>query len=610
MASDKEKDRSLNGFSGRSQETNRSRDTGGTNSVGSTRSDKEADRSLGGGGGGGLNRGGMMGNRESQAASRESTYSGRGGMNSPGEGARSSGSSVGGREAGDVGGMARDVGQVGNGLRGGMAMERATDLASARRASENASMDTYSRAIGTSTANGLRAGLAQSARASETDSMYALGDWGKQVKSVVEAGAGWTTVELNDGTIERRAGDRAARNNNPGNIMASDFADSMGAIGHDFATSKDIAAGRKKGFAVFGSKEDGLAAQAGWFAKEAKKNPNITLGRAISKYAPSFENNTAAYTAALAKAGGVTKDTKLSEISPDQMKSLLSAQHSVEGNTGFRTAEVAPGKSYGSKRTGPAKSDFADTPQVASVPTPRSTAFETKYLGATPADTVAMEYSNATTARNAAPAQPVQHTPAEARAEFEQDQRVASAYESTPGPKAASPAPQVATAETAPPVQTATRVDAAPPTTVQPETPETVKPTLASATTEDAPQERTTGQQVAATGVDIGMGLIPGIGMGLSLVNGALALTGNRTLGERVIDAIGTGDGTGFNPADRSDPNRREKRERKEKATTTIAANPKRFEEKYLAFVDTTKRPTPAEKWGTGTSNYGAREYG
>lgn len=154
-----------------------------------------------------------------------------------------------------------------------------------------------------------------------------------EYSKVVGGGAGWTKVSTPDGRTMTVKGDRAVRNNNPGNLMAGPFADSMGAIGNDFATKSDRRAGRHRGFAVFATREDGIKAQAGWYAKEAKKHPDLTIGQAISKYAPSFENNTKAYTNALTKAGGITADTKLSDISPEQMQSVLSAQHAVEGNT-------------------------------------------------------------------------------------------------------------------------------------------------------------------------------------------------------------------------------------------------------------------------------------
>ena len=68
---------------------------------------------------------------------------------------------------------------------------------------------------------------------------------------VLGAGKGWTRVDVPGlGAVTVR-GDRSTRNHNPGNIEFGNYARSMGAIGTD---------GR---FAVFPSREVGLAAQAG-----------------------------------------------------------------------------------------------------------------------------------------------------------------------------------------------------------------------------------------------------------------------------------------------------------------------------------------------------------
>lgn len=179
-----------------------------------------------------------------------------------------------------------------------------------------------------------------------------------EYSKVVGAGAGWTKAVTPDGRTVTVKGDRAVRNNNPGNLEYGPYAKSMGAIGVDHKGK------RARGFAVFPSREVGLKAQAGWYAKEAKKHPDLTIGQAISKYAPSFENNTKAYTRALTKAGNITADTKLADISPEQMSSILSAQHAVEGNTkavaydaetGARIATIDPSRMAGAPQVAAAQ---------------------------------------------------------------------------------------------------------------------------------------------------------------------------------------------------------------------------------------------------------------
>lgn len=580
MASDKEKDRSLDG-----RDTGqRSRGPSDTNSVGS-RSDKDVDRSLGGGGG--LNRGGMMGNRERQGNSmgRDSGYSGRGGMNSPGEGARSSGSSVGGREVGDVGGMARDVGQVGNGLRGGMAMERATDLASARRASENASMDTLGRMRSTDMAALRRADENQSMDVLNATRMALLDTIaGTESPNYSTGYGGWTTDDLSQ---------------HPQRSVTITSGPNKG--------RKTSAFGR---YQFLGSTWNKQQQKLGLPDMSPKSQDQAAWDLAVTAYK---------------NATGKSLDAALADPTPETMaqvsRALSGTWTSLPGGIEQTTSTGRFARNFerhlssrkSGQQTGAPLSVDRPTQVAAEVPIPSS--FETKYLGAGAGQTGVYEAAKEQGLDVNSPA-------VTASADVAQKEYVAANYAaynnpqtqiSRQAPSEVETAPTVQTASVAPAVDTATSVQPTQPATVQPATArETLKPETATYQQEEdeTPKQRTTGQQVAATGADIGMGLIPGIGIGLSLVNGALTLTGNRTLGERLIDAVGTGDGTGFNPAER-DPSRRENRERKEKATTTvIAANPKRFEEKYLAFVDTTKRPTPAEKWGTGTSNYGDREYG
>jgi hypothetical protein len=136
--------------------------------------------------------------------------------------------------------------------------------------------------------------------------------------SVVGGGPGWTKVDTPQG-VRTVYGDRATRNNNPGNIEAGRYANSMGAIGTD---------GR---FAVFGNRVRGTMAQTGLVF--GKNYSNLTLRQAIEKYAPSFENNSAAYAAAVAAAAGVSLDTKMKDIPPEKRSAVVKGMQAVEGNT-------------------------------------------------------------------------------------------------------------------------------------------------------------------------------------------------------------------------------------------------------------------------------------
>lgn len=135
---------------------------------------------------------------------------------------------------------------------------------------------------------------------------------------VIDAGPRYTTVLADDGKTYTLKGDRNWRNNNPGNIEYGDFAKSKGAIGSD---------GR---FAVFPSIDQGFSAQES-LQFEGKSYRDKSIADAISRYAPAFENDTAAYAAEVAAAAGVPVTTKMSDLTPEQRKAFLAAQHRVEG---------------------------------------------------------------------------------------------------------------------------------------------------------------------------------------------------------------------------------------------------------------------------------------
>lgn len=136
---------------------------------------------------------------------------------------------------------------------------------------------------------------------------------------VAGAGAGYTDVILPDGTVQRREGTRNWRNNNPGNIEFGPFAEANGAIGSD---------GR---FAVFPTYEAGRSAkEALLFSSEGYAGK--TIASAISRYAPASDSNdTAGYIAKVASEIGVDPNTPLSELSPSQRNTMLTAMERIEG---------------------------------------------------------------------------------------------------------------------------------------------------------------------------------------------------------------------------------------------------------------------------------------
>jgi hypothetical protein len=132
----------------------------------------------------------------------------------------------------------------------------------------------------------------------------------------------------------------------------------------------------------------------------------------------------------------------------------------------------------------------------------------------------------------------------------------------------------------------------------------------------------TTGQKIAAGAVDVGVGMIPGVGLAATVYNGLATLTGQPTIGGMAVDLLGGGSNLGQqgvsargeggtrvdSPRDRRDPYRDELAKQgmyvdgyapdpKDDPISDVPETPgKRFRERYL--IPTIKRPTPAEKWG------------
>ena len=119
---------------------------------------------------------------------------------------------------------------------------------------------------------------------------------------------------------------------------------------------------------------------------------------------------------------------------------------------------------------------------------------------------------------------------------------------------------------------------------------------------------RSLGEQIAAGILDAGSSMIPGVGQYLGIANAGLALTGNRTIGERIVDAIMTGEGGEFRGGEgdpwrdphgeitgRFDGSRQQEGEAKNTADEFIA--------NYLE-PDQTKRPTPYDKYVAGRDSY------
>ena len=137
------------------------------------------------------------------------------------------------------------------------------------------------------------------------------------IKNVLDFGGGWNIVERPNGDKEKQTGARNWRNNNPGNIEEGSFARKYGSLGGDDR------------FAIFPDYQTGRAAKEGLIFTTSSYR-NKTLTQAISRYAPSSENNTGMYQRTVLQAVG-GQDKKMSEYSPAERAAIMNAMERVEG---------------------------------------------------------------------------------------------------------------------------------------------------------------------------------------------------------------------------------------------------------------------------------------
>ena len=109
----------------------------------------------------------------------------------------------------------------------------------------------------------------------------------------------------------------------------------------------------------------------------------------------------------------------------------------------------------------------------------------------------------------------------------------------------------------------------------------------------EAPKELTTGQKVAAGMIDVGAGFIPVVGTGLGIVNAGLQLTGNQTIGQRLVAGMGESDGLPPEQV-KEDKEYAVAKAPEQEAPAPVAAP---IIPKVERFVNTYLGPTPDQKW-------------
>lgn len=117
--------------------------------------------------------------------------------------------------------------------------------------------------------------------------------------------------------VRRTGGTRAWRNMNPGNIRYSEFSRNAGAIG------------QAGGFAVFPDEETGTRAISSLL--RGKSYNNLTIARAITRYAPPSENNTVAYHRRIQQITGLNINRRISDLSDGELSRVVDAIRAIEG---------------------------------------------------------------------------------------------------------------------------------------------------------------------------------------------------------------------------------------------------------------------------------------
>lgn len=117
--------------------------------------------------------------------------------------------------------------------------------------------------------------------------------------------------------VRRTGGTRAWRNLNPGNIRYSEFSRNAGAIG------------QAGGFAVFPDEETGTRAISSLLRGQSYNN--LTIARAITRYAPPSENNTAAYHRRIQQITGLNINRRISNLSDGELSRVVDAIRAIEG---------------------------------------------------------------------------------------------------------------------------------------------------------------------------------------------------------------------------------------------------------------------------------------
>jgi hypothetical protein len=132
------------------------------------------------------------------------------------------------------------------------------------------------------------------------------------------------------GNQKRTGGTISWRCNNPGNVMYGAFAKSHGALG-------SAKAGDTEPVAIMPTLDHGIKMQMALWRKPMYNNGTIDQGMRKWATGVGSKKETSPYTTDLAKAAGATINTKVSDLSDNQLKQMVIKQAKWEG---FKTGTV------------------------------------------------------------------------------------------------------------------------------------------------------------------------------------------------------------------------------------------------------------------------------
>lgn len=139
---------------------------------------------------------------------------------------------------------------------------------------------------------------------------------------VISSGRGFLIVETNKGKYKLNNGTVAWRNNNPGNLKYSDFSKEHGAIGHEETNN----------LAIFPTIEIGKNAQKDLLFGANSVYLNMSLEKAITRYAPKEDNNNPKeYINFVTKKANISKTIILNKLNDWQKENMLEAMRTIEG---------------------------------------------------------------------------------------------------------------------------------------------------------------------------------------------------------------------------------------------------------------------------------------